>query len=43
MNDRRVMTSHSNGWPSNIALVLIALMSVVLFVAAMPLRWFGGA
>ena len=43
MNDRRVMTSHSNGWPSNIALVLIALLSVVLFVAAMPLRWFGGA
>ena len=43
MNDQRVMTSHSNGWPSNIALVLIALMSLVLFVAAMPLRWFGGA
>lgn len=43
MNDRRVMTSHSNGWFSNIALVLLALMSLVLFLAAMPLRWFGGA
>lgn len=43
MNDRRVMTSHSNGWPSNVALVLVALMSLVLFAAAMPLRWFGGA
>jgi len=43
MNDERVMTSHSNGWLGNIALVLISLMAIVLFFVAMPLRWFGGA
>jgi len=43
MNDERVMTSHSNGWLGNIALVLISLMAIILFFAAMPLRWFGGA
>lgn len=43
MNDERVMTSHANGWFSNIALVLISLMAIVLLFAAAPLRWFGGA
>jgi Mn2+/Fe2+ NRAMP family transporter len=43
MNDRRVMTRHANGWLSNAALLLISLMALVLFAAAMPLRWFGGA
>lgn len=43
MNDRRVMTRHANGWLGNTALVLISLMALALFVAAMPLRWFGGA
>ena len=43
MNDERVMTTHANGWISNIALVLISLMAITLFFAAMPLRWFGGA
>ena len=43
MNDERVMTSHSNGWFGNIALVLISLVAIILFFAAMPLRWFGGA
>jgi Mn2+/Fe2+ NRAMP family transporter len=43
MNDKRVMTSHSNGWLGNTALMLIALMAIVLFFAAAPLRWFGGA
>jgi Mn2+/Fe2+ NRAMP family transporter len=43
MNDRRIMTRHANGWVSNAALLLISVMALVLFVAAMPLRWFGGA
>jgi Mn2+/Fe2+ NRAMP family transporter len=43
MNDERVMTSHSNGWLGNIALVLISLMAIALFFVAAPLRWFGGA
>lgn len=43
MNDERVMTSHSNGWLGNAALMLISLMAIILFIAAMPLRWFGGA
>jgi len=43
MNDERVMTTHSNGWLSNIALVLISLMAIGLFVVAWPLRWLGGA
>jgi Mn2+/Fe2+ NRAMP family transporter len=43
MNDERVMTRHSNGWLGNTALVLISLMAIVLFFAAVPLRWFGGA
>lgn len=43
MNDEQVMTSHSNGWLGNAALMLISLMAIILFIAAMPLRWFGGA
>jgi len=42
MNDERIMTSHANGWLGNTALVLIALLSIVLFLAAVPLQMLGG-
>ena len=42
MNDRRVMTNHANGMAGNIALVLISLMAIVLFFAAVPLQILGG-
>ena len=42
MNDRRVMTSNSNSWLGNTALVLISLLALVLFVAAVPLQILGG-
>jgi Mn2+/Fe2+ NRAMP family transporter len=42
MNDRRVMSSHGNGWASNIALLLISLLSLALFAAAIPLQILGG-
>jgi Mn2+/Fe2+ NRAMP family transporter len=42
MNDGDVLYTHVNGWPSNIALVVIALLSVVLLVAAVPLQLLGG-
>lgn len=42
MNDERVMRTHSNGWLGNVALLLIALLAVVLFLAAGPLYVLGG-
>jgi Mn2+/Fe2+ NRAMP family transporter len=42
MNDGDVLNRHVNGWPSNLALVVIALLSVVLLVAAIPLQLLGG-
>lgn len=42
MNDRRVMTSHANGWMSNVALAVISLLALALFVAAVPLQILGG-
>ncbi|NUO37084.1 MAG: divalent metal cation transporter [Gemmatimonadaceae bacterium] len=42
MNDREVLMKHVNGWMTNGALVLIALLSLVLFVAALPLQKLGG-
>ncbi len=42
MNDGDVLYTHVNGWPSNVALVVIALLSVVLLVAALPLQLLGG-
>jgi Mn2+/Fe2+ NRAMP family transporter len=42
MNDGDVMLRYVNGWVSNIALVVIALLSVVLLVAALPLQLMGG-
>ena len=42
MNDRDVMERHANGIAGNVALVAIAVMSIVLFVAAVPLQIMGG-
>ena len=42
MNDRDVLMRHVNGWVSNGALAIIALLSVVLFLAALPLQMLGG-
>jgi Mn2+/Fe2+ NRAMP family transporter len=42
MNDRDVMMRHVNGWVSNTALVVIAILSVALLVAALPLQLMGG-
>jgi Mn2+/Fe2+ NRAMP family transporter len=42
MNDGDVLDTHVNGWISNTALVVIALLSVVLLVAALPLQLLGG-
>jgi len=42
MNDHQVMTTNSNGWLGNTALVLISLLSIALFLAAVPLQVIGG-
>ena len=42
MNDRDVMMRYTNGWISNAALVVIALLSIAVFVAALPLQLLGG-
>lgn len=42
MNDRDVMSRFTNGWPANLALVAISILSVVLFFAAVPLQVTGG-
>jgi Mn2+/Fe2+ NRAMP family transporter len=42
MNDGDVLLKHTNGWLSNGALVIIALLSVALLVAAIPLQLLGG-
>jgi Mn2+/Fe2+ NRAMP family transporter len=42
MNDRDVLTKYCNGWLANLALVAISLLSIVLFVVALPLQLLGG-
>jgi Mn2+/Fe2+ NRAMP family transporter len=42
MNDGDILLTHTNGWLSNIALAIIALLSVALLVAALPLQLLGG-
>jgi Mn2+/Fe2+ NRAMP family transporter len=42
MNDGDVLMNHTNGWLSNTALAVIALLSVTLLVAAIPLQLLGG-
>ena len=42
MNDGDILLKHTHGWLSNTALLIIALLSVVLLVAAIPLQLLGG-
>ena len=42
MNDGDILMKHTNGWLSNVALVVIALLSVALLVAALPLQLIAG-
>jgi Mn2+/Fe2+ NRAMP family transporter len=42
MNDADVMMAYVNGWATNLALIVIAIISLVLFVAAIPLQLLGG-
>ncbi|MFL5608766.1 MAG: NRAMP family divalent metal transporter [Gemmatimonadaceae bacterium] len=42
MNDHDIMMKHTNGWLTNLALGVVALLSLVLFVAALPLQIMGG-
>jgi Mn2+/Fe2+ NRAMP family transporter len=42
MNDEHTLRGHVNGWVSNGALVVIAILSVVLLVVALPLQILGG-
>ena len=42
MNDNDVMTTYTNGWMSNTALIVLSIISLVLFVAAVPLQLLGG-
>ena len=42
MNDEALLHSHTNKWPGNVALGALAVLSVVLLVAALPLQLLGG-
>jgi Mn2+/Fe2+ NRAMP family transporter len=42
MNDGDVMATYVNGWGSNVALIVLAIISLVLFVVAVPLQLMGG-
>jgi Mn2+/Fe2+ NRAMP family transporter len=42
MNDDDIMMKHANGWLANLALGAVALLSLVLFVVALPLQILGG-
>jgi hypothetical protein len=42
MNDGDILNTHVNGWASNLSLVVIALFSLALLVAALPLQLLGG-
>jgi Mn2+/Fe2+ NRAMP family transporter len=42
MNDRDILTKAVNGWASNAALVVIAVLSIALFIVALPLQLMGG-
>lgn len=42
MNDRDVLERHTNGWAMNAALVALSLLSIALFIAAVPLQLEGG-
>lgn len=42
MNDRDVLLKYVNGWTTNLVLFAIAILSLVLFLAAVPLQILGG-
>jgi Mn2+/Fe2+ NRAMP family transporter len=42
MNDRDYLKNHTNGWFSNIAVIVILVLAVVLAAAAIPLQVVGG-
>lgn len=42
MNDSDVMTKYVNGWASNAVLIVLSILAMVLFVAALPLQLMGG-
>ena len=42
MNDADVMMKYTNGWISNIVLAALIVISLVLFVVALPLQLLGG-
>jgi Mn2+/Fe2+ NRAMP family transporter len=42
MNDQDVMLTNANGWCSNVALVVLSVLSIALCVAAVPLQIKGG-
>jgi Mn2+/Fe2+ NRAMP family transporter len=42
MNDGDTMATHVNGWVSNIALIVIGVISIVLLLVALPLQLSGG-
>jgi hypothetical protein len=41
MNDKRLLKSHANGWITNLAVVVIILLSFVLAVVAIPVQIMG--
>ena len=41
MNDRRLLKTHTNGWISNCAVVVIVLISFVLALLAIPVQLMG--
>jgi hypothetical protein len=42
MNDGDILNTQVNGWVSNVALVLLAVLALALLVAALPLQILGG-
>jgi Mn2+/Fe2+ NRAMP family transporter len=42
MNDDDIMMTHTNGWVGNLALGVVALLSLALFATALPLQLLGG-
>jgi Mn2+/Fe2+ NRAMP family transporter len=42
MNDADVMAKYTNGWLGNAALIVLSILSLALFVSAVPLQVLGG-
>jgi Mn2+/Fe2+ NRAMP family transporter len=42
MNDGDVMSTYTNGWASNTVLIVLSIIAVILFFAAVPLQLLGG-